>query len=188
VINDRSSLIDVAFAVCTQLAKRGLDAVLVGGSAATFYAPEAYQSFDADFVAQFAPNPENTATLVKVMAELGYELDGNMFVHRHGNVFTVEFPKGPLQVGGDLVKNYKTVKRDDQTLHVVSATDCVRDRLCAFYFWNDRSSLDTAINVAHAAPDQVDLELIEKWSAREGEPGKFAEFSRLLGSKRQRPT
>jgi hypothetical protein len=114
VITDRSSLTDVAFAVCTHLQKQGLEAVLVGGSAATFYAPDAYQSADVDFVAQFLPSRNNTAKLTKAMADLGYEVDGNMFKHRHGSAFTVEFPKGPLQVGGDAVKSYNTVKRGEE--------------------------------------------------------------------------
>ena len=35
---------DVAFAVCTALDRAGEHAVLCGGSAATYYAPEAYES------------------------------------------------------------------------------------------------------------------------------------------------
>ncbi len=118
------------------------------------------------------------------MGDLGYELDGNMFKHKRGSVFTVEFPKGPLQVGGDLVKGYDTVKRGKETLHVVSATDCIRDRLSAFYFWNDRSSLETALDVALAVPDKINLDLIETWSARERETNKFVEFERLFRSRR----
>ncbi len=45
-----SALISVAFEVCTALEAAGTTAVLTGGSAATFYAPEAYQSVDIDFV------------------------------------------------------------------------------------------------------------------------------------------
>ena len=42
MIGLNSSLTDVAFAVCTALHEAGYTVILTGGSAATFYAPEAY--------------------------------------------------------------------------------------------------------------------------------------------------
>ena len=48
-----ATLTDVAFAVCTALERAGEHAVLCGGSAATFYIPEVYQSRDLDFVVRF---------------------------------------------------------------------------------------------------------------------------------------
>ena len=183
MIDGRSTLVDVAFAVCSKLTERGLPVVLVGGSAATYYAPDAYQSYDADFVALFSANESNANNLLSAMRELGYELEGKMFRHLHGNPFTVEFPKGPLGVGGDYVKRYETVRRDSQMLNIVSATDCVRDRLCAYYFWNDRSALIVAADVARADHDRIDLELIREWSAREGQSIKFDDFVRLLESR-----
>jgi hypothetical protein len=59
MIEGGSSLVDVAFAVCTALDRDGITAVLTGGSAATFYAPEAYQSEDADFVLSFDARPSD---------------------------------------------------------------------------------------------------------------------------------
>lgn len=49
-IDESTSLIDVARAVCTALSEAGMTAVMTGGSAATYYAPDAYQSVDIDFV------------------------------------------------------------------------------------------------------------------------------------------
>jgi hypothetical protein len=49
-----ASLEDVCFAVCTALQNAGTIAVLTGGSAATYYAPAAYQSRDADFIIKFS--------------------------------------------------------------------------------------------------------------------------------------
>lgn len=50
MITASSTIVDVAFAVCTALERAKIIAVLTGGSAATYYAPEAYQSRDLDFV------------------------------------------------------------------------------------------------------------------------------------------
>lgn len=53
MIDEHSSLDDVAFAACTALDEAGIRAVLTGGSAAVHYAPETMQSYDADFVLYF---------------------------------------------------------------------------------------------------------------------------------------
>lgn len=50
MITENSTLEDVCFEVATALEDANLPAVLVGGSAATVYAPEQYTSYDADFV------------------------------------------------------------------------------------------------------------------------------------------
>ena len=55
MITADSGLVEVAFAVCTALARAGVTAVLSGGGAATFYAPEAIQSYDLDFILEVYP-------------------------------------------------------------------------------------------------------------------------------------
>jgi hypothetical protein len=64
-----ASLVDVAFAVCTALDRTGNIAVLTGGSAATYYDSERYQSMDADFVLQVVPQRH---VVEEAMASLGY--------------------------------------------------------------------------------------------------------------------
>jgi hypothetical protein len=56
------------------------------------------------------------------------------------------------------------------------------DRLAAFYYWNDRQSLQQALLVAENHP--VKLNEIKKWSENEGETSKFQEF--LDGVKRKK--
>src|SRR5579862_5130023 len=75
-ITAKSSLEEVCFAVCTALAHAGTAAVLTGGSAATFYAPHAYQSGDADFIITFS---SNTARANDAMRELGYHEIGGTY-------------------------------------------------------------------------------------------------------------
>ena len=41
---------DIAFEVCSAFHRANISAVLVGGGAAAFYAPEAYETSDLDFV------------------------------------------------------------------------------------------------------------------------------------------
>jgi hypothetical protein len=167
-------LIDVAFAVGTALERGGFSAVLTGGSAATFHSAS-YQSLDLDFVITLAsPNAEMFA---RVLADIGYLKNGRQFSHRL-NRYTLDFPRGPLMIGIDEISRWETHRRDDQTLHVLTRTDSVRDRLAAFYHWNDRSSLATACAVAVSGP--IDIQTIRAWSEREASLEKCREFERVL--------
>jgi hypothetical protein len=176
-ISEHSSLEDVAFIVCTTLTSCGITAVLTGGSAATFYAPQAYQSRDLDFIIQFARGDKRKLG-VAALSKLGYRLEGQTYVHAN-NQFTLDFPTGPLAIGDDRVTSWSSLNRDQLALNILSATDCVRDRLLWFYLQGtDRSSLQAAVGVAQRHP--IDLEFIRAWSTREGFADKFAEFERQV--------
>jgi hypothetical protein len=188
VIDQNSSLIDVAFAVCTALDQREVFGVLTGGSAATFWAPDAYQSADADFVLTLEVDPKK---IVEVMQALEFRSVGGTWVHSR-SIFTVEFPRGPLAVGGELIRRHDTVRRaDGSVLHVLSPQDSVRDRLAHFIHWNDRTALRAAVSVALGHRDRIALPEIERWAQRE-EPQleRFTEFvvsfRRLVAARRPR--
>jgi len=72
-------------------------------------------------------------------------------------------------------------------LKLLSPTDCVKDRLAAYYHWNDMQSLGQAVLVCRAA--KVDLKEVKRWSMLEGMGGKFELFRSALseGDKRKRP-
>lgn len=165
-----STLLDVCYAVCTTLERDGVTAVLTGGSAATFYAPEAYQSRDADFIVMKRPRIISSPS---AMETLGYNERSGIYIHET-NAFTVEFPPGPLAIGGDLVSAWETFERHDEQLHVLNRTDCVRDRLAGFYFYADRSSLRSAVAVARSGA--IDIDCIRTWSERERELARFEDF------------
>jgi len=95
-----SALIHVAFEVCTALERVGTTAVLTGGSAATFYAPDACQSFDIDFVITMRSESGGGR---QALLDIGYTLKGDYYVHDQWP-FPLEFPPGPLMIGSDQVK------------------------------------------------------------------------------------
>jgi hypothetical protein len=115
----------------------GTVAVLTGGSAATYYAPESYQSGDADFIITFSSDPARAGEAAR---KLGYREIGGTY-HHDRNIFTIELPPGPLAIGNDLVRSHEPVTKGDEVLYVLSRTDWVRDRLASFYFFTDRSAL-----------------------------------------------
>ena len=98
-ISRDSTLIDVCYAVCTALDNIGTTVVLTGGSAATFYAPAAYQSRDADFVITMRGDASRG---IEAMARLGYSQEGSVYVHE-SNRYTVDFPRGPLAIGEEIL-------------------------------------------------------------------------------------
>jgi hypothetical protein len=160
MIHPGSSLIDGAFAVCTALDAAGFTAVLCGGSAATYYAPDAYMSADDDFVLTVdIPRREISA----ILAPLGFREKGRIYVH-DAVEWTVDFPHGPLAIGRDIVTTWITDRRGDELLHVVSPTDSVRDRFMHYFAWNDYSGLVQAVAVAKEQPERVDLDAFRAWA------------------------
>lgn len=172
-----SSLRQVAFAVCTALDRAKVTAVLTGGGAATLYAPRAIQSYDLDFVLTVYTEQGSPAS---VLEGLGYSRTGHDYRHRE-SAFALEFPPGPLAVGDELIESWDTLREKDRVLHVLSPTDSCRDRLAAFYHFKDRSSLKQAQAILNAQRKRIDLELIRRWSRREGMGDSYEEFLRQVG-------
>jgi hypothetical protein len=172
-IDKQSSLVDVAFVVCTALDRTGVIAVLTGGSAAVFYSAEV-MSRDIDFIVTLAATD---ARPHQALHDLGFRVTNGYYAHPD-SPFTVEFPPGPLMVGSDAITKHATIENQRGKLHVLRRTDCVRDRLAAFYFWNDRSSLRSAVRVAESGA--IDFSTVQAWSERENNREKYLEFRAAL--------
>ena len=180
MISESSSLSDVCFAVAGALATRNIAAVLCGGSAATIYAPRSYLSYDADFVLD---NDDPLDDVAHALISIDFKREGKSRIFVHPTCrFTVDFPKGPLGVGNDYVHSVATLTRGSTTLRIVTRTDCVRDRLAHFYYWDDLGALDAAVAVTMGDPHDVDLALIRAWTEREDPKllSKFDEFEQRL--------
>ncbi len=113
-------------------------------------------SNDADFV--LAPD--------EPLQKVAVALEPTGFVrHRRARIFvdtdtmyTVDFPRGPLAVGGDYVRETRVLKRGQMQLRILTRFDCVRDRLSHFYHWKDFTALNAAVGVAAQNPHEVDLD------------------------------
>jgi len=160
-LNSSATLVDVAFAVCTALDRAGTIGVLTGGSAATYYIPDRYQSLDVDFVLRIVPQRR---VIDEALAGLGYALvSTGLYAHPDLSV-TIEFPRGPMAIGRDLIETWSTELRGDELLHVNTVTDCVRDRFMHFWAWNDRSALDVALAVANRHRSRFDAAAFRAWT------------------------
>ena len=178
-LTSASSLQEVAVAVGAHLATRGIRAVLTGGACVAIHTAT-YISKDADFVLQGRVAQRD---LEEALGELGFVRQGPEYVHPEVP-FTVEFPPGPLSIGDDLSIVPVELSVGTSATLGLSATDSCRDRLAAFYHWNDRQALALAVEIARARP--VDFDRIRDWSAREGKTAGFSEFLRKAGERPQR--
>jgi hypothetical protein len=71
------------------------------------------------------------------------------------------------------------------TLVLLLPTDCVKDRLAAYYHWGDKQCLEQALLVTQNTA--VDLRDIRRWSAGEGKPAEFERIRRkFLEARRKR--
>lgn len=179
-----SSLADVAVATGDALRRAGIRAVLTGGACANLYSGGVYQSSDADFV---LAGQCSTNDVDRALSTLGFAREGDRYVHRLV-VFFVEFPSGPLGIGRDLrIRPVWRSRRAAKTL-ALSATDACRDRLAAFYFWNDLQGLAAA--VAIAARNRVAFAKVRAWSRGEGHAEGYivflAELRRTRAARRLR--
>ena len=180
MIDNNSTLEDVCFAVSGALSAHGMVAVLTGGSAAALYVPQRYMSYDADFVLEADEPLESIAPALEI---IGYKREGRSRIFSHGlSRFTIDFPKGPLAVAGDYIRKTATMTRGAVTLRILTRADCVRDRLAHFYYWNDFTALNAAVSVAAAEIADIDMDLLRRWTNREGSEYavKFEEFTKRL--------
>jgi hypothetical protein len=165
-----STLITVALAVGSALHRNGIRAVLTGGACVSLYTRGAFHSKDVDFVLSTSMTQ---ADLDTAMESVGFTRRGDRYEHPD-TPFYVEFPPGPLAIGGDLDVRPVEVRRSRLRTLALSATDCCRDRLAAFYHWNDRQSLRAAVLVA--VRNRIRMNAVGEWSRDEGATDRFEEF------------
>ncbi|NOH01403.1 MAG: hypothetical protein HND47_05210 [Chloroflexi bacterium] len=168
------SQVELAAYVQDSLQADGIQVVLSGGSAVSFYSSDKYVSKDLDLI---NTSFSRRSKIKAVMDKLGFHEQGRYFIHPE-TTFFIEFPDGPLSVGEEPVKEISEFALATGTLRVLSPTDCVKDRLCAFYFWNDLQGLEQAILVTKS--QKVDMKEIKRWSKVEGKEKEFKAFTDKL--------
>jgi hypothetical protein len=161
---------ELAAYVCSHLDRYGIHVALGGGAVVSIYASDNYVSMDLDFIDLLQTT---RLKLKKVLKEIGFKEKNRYFVSEETEFF-IEFPSGPLAVGNEPVKKLAELQFETGKLRLLSPTDCVKDRLSAFYHWGDRQCLQQAVWVAQMK--QIDLIEVERWSRQEGAAEKFVEF------------
>ena len=160
--------------VQSQLNERGIYVVLSGGASVSFYSSNKYVSHDLDLVNVYAVKRR---VIHEAMNEMGFSEQGRHYIHPETQ-YLVEFLPGPLSIGSEPVKQVDEIRLSTGILRIISPTDCVKDRLAAYYHWGDRQCLEQAILVAKER--KVDIEEIRRWSGVEGKHVEFEKISAKL--------
>lgn len=167
------SVADLAALVCQRLADHGIEAVLTGGSVVTIYSENEYASDDLDFI-----STARQKHIASAMATLGFKpAKGKHFEHPDTDLF-VEFPAPPLAIGNEPVTRTAEVLREGGVLKLLTPTQCVMDRLVAFFHWNDAQARRQALMVARRHP--IDWAQVERWSRGEGCQEKYLDFRKAV--------
>jgi hypothetical protein len=165
---------ELAAFIQSHLAQNGMEVVLSGGAAVAVYSKDKYVSMDIDLIPLSAIPRKR---LVEAMIEIGFRAQGRHFTHTD-TAFFVEFPAGPLAIGSEPVRSIEEIRLPTGTLKIISPTDCVKDRLSAYYHWGDLQALEQAKLVAGQTP--IELDEVARWSNSEGKASDFAKIRRHL--------
>lgn len=170
------TLEELAGFVSEGLRKRGIDAILVGGACVTIYSKNRYQSYDLDYITY-----EDMKKVKKALQEMSFTEKNKYFQHEECPWF-LEFVSPPIAVGSEPIREFNQVETSFGKIKLLRPVDSVKDRLAGFYHWNDKQSLEQAINIC--LEQNIDLSEVERWSLQESQLEKFEFFmSRLRKSK-----
>ena len=172
-INKKTKIEELAIIVCDALLKKDINTVLTGGAVVSIYSNNEYVSSDLDFISY-----GDDKKIKEVMEELGFTIkEGRYYTHKNTNLF-VEFPPPPLAIGNTPIKKVAEIKKDGKVLRLLTPTQCVMDRLAAYFYWNDLQCLEQAVQVAQKHP--IDLNEIRKWAKEDDVLDKFNIFRKRI--------
>ena len=159
------------------LKRNNIDTVLVGGSCVSLYTRNQYRSYDLDYVTY-----STVEELEVVLKKIEYRRIGRTFRHKE-SPFILDFPAPPVSIGKEApVERFAAIQTRLGTIIMLRPEDSVKDRLAAFFYWNDTQSLRQAILVTRSA--NPDLAEVKAWAEKEGEKEKYEYFLKNLKTKR----
>ncbi|MCL2389379.1 MAG: hypothetical protein FWC85_03240 [Elusimicrobia bacterium] len=164
------NLLDTASFVCGFLQENKIEVVLVGGACVSIYTDNKYLSNDFDLVCD-----TTLKEIEPVLLKIGYKRKGRLFVNENSD-FVVDFVPPPVMVGQEHITRKETIKTKFGKLNLLTPTDCLKDRLAGFYFWQDPQSFEQALLIYKDQKKKVDLKDIEKWSNAQNAKDKFKLF------------
>ncbi len=164
---------ELAALVCHKLNEKDIDAVLVGGACVSIYTKNKYVSYDLDFVSY-----STLKDIAGALTDLGFKRESSRHFVRADCPYFIEFVAPPLSIGSERVREQEKIKTQFGSITLLTSTDSVKDRLAAYYHWNDPQALEQAVMVAKA--QKVNLKDIKKWSLDEGHKEKYENFLKML--------
>ena len=131
------SISDLAAFIGGYLEQQGVDVVLVGGACVSIYSKHAYISGDLDLITY-----HEGKKIKEALSRIGFKFTkNNYFVHDESD-FILEFVNPPAAIGRDPITEFALHKTNLGSIKLLTPTDCVKDRLSAFFYWDDEQSLE----------------------------------------------
>ncbi|MBB3167725.1 hypothetical protein [Simiduia aestuariiviva] len=165
------SMLQLAGYIAQHLKARNIDVVLVGGLAVACYTYNRYLTKDIDMVDISYQSPR---ALQSAMNALGFQKKGRVFVSDETDI-VVEFPSAPLSVGDEFITNHTEFQTAQGAIPILQAIDVVKDRLAAYFHWQDKQSLVQALCIMlchNISPNEV-----QKFCTREGSQEAFEKIA-----------
>ena len=163
----------LAVTISEHLKDFGIEVVLVGGLAVSCYTDNKFLTKDIGMVDITYSKPK---TLNQAMAKLGFRKEHRHFVSDNTDI-VVEFPSAPLAVGDEHIQEYDVLTTATGSLPILKAEDLIKDRLSAYFHWQDRQSLAQALGIMliHGVNPISVHELV----LREASSGEFEKLASL---------
>ncbi|MFH1830349.1 MAG: hypothetical protein ABH871_06195 [Pseudomonadota bacterium] len=158
------------------LEKAGFDPVLTGKACAGVYMGAQQKPKAIEFVVK----EYNVNELDDAMKKIGFKLTSMNTYENKRSPFDIVFLPPPLTVGDDLVDDVVMVRARPGKVKLLNPTDCVRQRLSVYYRWGDADALAEAVQVAKR--NDIDMELVKRWSEWEWASDRYEEFVKALKS------
>lgn len=168
---DTPKLLKLTATVSERLRSDGIEAVVVGASAAAEYAPDLVDVTQIDFA---VPDGISRRSVADSLARIGFRPAGRLFA-RDGVEYRLHFSSGPHE---RIVKKAVTVETAAGSYRTLSLVDAIADCASGFVHWDDRQSLEIAERLARAMRERIiESRLVE--ALREIEPADAAGRQRL---------
>jgi len=151
----------MAAIISGHLQKNGVEAVLVGGACVSIYTDSKYTSYDIDLI-----TTSSIKTMIPILEQLGFKNTGGRLFENPKCKFLIDFVAPPVSIGNSPVSEFNYIDTHFGTICLLTPTDCVKDRLAAYFFWNDLQSLDQAVMVAKR--NKIDIQDVKKWTEKQG--------------------
>jgi hypothetical protein len=172
-------IVELAAIVADHLKQRGITVVLVGGLAVEIYSENLYLTKDIDLIDISYQEP---AVLSQAMAEIGFSKQGRVYVNETTEI-CVEFPSAPLSIGEQLITETTVFESNAGEIPILFAKDVIKDRLAAYFHWQDKQSLVQAVAVMIKHP--ISLDELKSFCQNESKENEFALIQQLLHSAKQ---
>lgn len=163
---------NLACLISETLIEHKISAILVGGACVSIYSENRYQSYDLDF-ATF----DELKAIEKALKKIGFKKKGRSFSHENCP-YLIDFVNPPITIGHEAVHHFKTLKTRFGSLQLLKPVDSIKDRLAAYFHWNDMQALEQAILVGKT--HKFDMKDVRRWAKKEGFLEKLRKIERRL--------